>query len=242
MELDRQQIHLSLLSLVDERHDMQALFSLLDQAEQARALRFHFEHHRQRFIVSHAYLRTLLSSYLSIDPAAIVYSYQTHGKPQVNNTLGLHFNMSHSGDYALYAFAHHEIGVDIEALRESIDKGAIAQRFFSATEAAYLNSLQGEVQRQAFFRAWTRKEAWLKAQGSGLHYPLNQCEVSMDSDNSAALLSLAGDTSAAATWGLYPVAVPSGYLAAVAVATNKALRIDSATYVDNQQLCAINCI
>ncbi len=193
--------------------------ALLDDVERARAARFVKPEHQRRFVISHSVLRQLLAAYLDMSPHAIVYAHHPHGKPYVSDRDDVQFNMAHTQDMAIYAFATRPVGVDIESSVAQLDEQGIAERFFAAEEIAYLNKRVGHARHLAFLRAWTRKEAYLKAEGSGLSYPLRHCVVSSDSDSYAQLLHLNGDVSAAQAWELYPVPVPQDYLAAVAIAS-----------------------
>lgn len=143
--------------------------AMLSAAEQDRAARFRFERDARRYGASHVALRQVLAHALGLaDPAQIDYAHNAHGKPQLA-TGGLHFNMSHSGDWALIGIStRHALGVDLEVCKPMPDASDLAQRHFTPAEyAAYLASPLD--QREAtFLRCWTRKEACLKALGSGL--------------------------------------------------------------------------
>ncbi|WP_232220683.1 4'-phosphopantetheinyl transferase family protein [Legionella tunisiensis] len=89
--------------------------SLLDSTEQARAKRYYFPHHQRRFTVARAMLRLILSRYLKQDASQLTFIYGKHGKPQVENSLQLEFNLSHSRDLALLAIGRQfPIGIDLE--------------------------------------------------------------------------------------------------------------------------------
>ena len=143
--------------------------AMLSAAEQDRAARFRFVRDARRYGASHVALRQILAQALGLtDPARIAYEHNPHGKPQLA-AKGLHFNMSHSGDWALIGIStSHALGVDLEVCKSMPDAPDLARRHFTATEySAYLASPL--VQREAaFLRGWTRKEACLKALGSGL--------------------------------------------------------------------------
>jgi 4'-phosphopantetheinyl transferase len=127
------------------------------------------------------------------------------------------FNLSHSGDVALCAIARFAtVGVDVEAIRESRDLMPIARRFFSFAEQAALQALPSEQQCLAFYQCWSSKEALLKAWGTGLATPLDQFNVRV-APGEAALLSIDIPEWARTPWRLYPVAVPDGYAATLAL-------------------------
>ena len=194
---------------------------LLSDDEHERAGRFHFQVDRRRFIVGRGLLRTLLGTYLEVQPTALRFQYEPQGKPYLAAPEGkekLSFNLSDSGDLALYAFAlNRRIGIDLERLRAVPDLLEIAKRFFALEEFEELCSLPGGLQREGFFRCWTRKEAYLKAIGEGLGVPLDQFVVSLDSRDGARVVRVLGDPEEAARWSLTELAPAADYVAALAV-------------------------
>jgi 4'-phosphopantetheinyl transferase len=130
------------------------------------------------------------------------------------------FNVSHSGDVALLAFAQgRALGVDVDRVREDFDHEAIVRRFFSEQEQRQLAALAPAERKdyEGFFRCWTRKEAYIKAQGSGLSFPLHQFDVSLRPADANALLSTHPDSSEAERWSLQEVPAGDGYVAALCV-------------------------
>jgi 4'-phosphopantetheinyl transferase len=198
---------------------------VLSPDESARASRFHFSRDRQRFVASRALLRMILAGYLASDPATdpgrIGFSYSNREKPSLgppHDVSEIRFNLSHSGGIALFAFTRHrEIGVDVEQVRRDSDLEAISRRFFSAHEQGQLASLSPEERIEAFFRCWTRKEAYIKATGDGLALPLSQFDVSLHASNSSALLETRPDASEAGLWHLREVPAGPGCIAALCV-------------------------
>jgi 4'-phosphopantetheinyl transferase len=193
----------------------------LSPEELERASRFHFPRDRQRFAASRSLLRILLAGYLATDPAAVSFSYSEKGKPSLGPThagSNLKFNISHSGGVTLLAFTRdREIGVDVEQVRRDSDLKAIARRFFSPKEQAQLADLPAEKSVDAFFRCWTRKEAYIKATGDGLSLPLDQFDVSLGTGGASALLATRPDASEAGHWLLREVPAGHGYIAALCV-------------------------
>ena len=194
---------------------------VLSADELERASRFHFSRDRQRFVASRAWLRTILASYLATDPNGLSFSYSKKEKPSLAQTRadsGVTFNVSHSGGIALLAFTRRrEIGVDIEQVRSDADWEAIARRFFSTHEQTQLAALPTEEKVDAFFRCWTRKEAYIKATGDGLSLPLNQFDVSLAAGEKSALLATRPDGLEAGRWLLQEVPGGPGYIAALCV-------------------------
>jgi len=168
---------------------------LLTRDEQERAARFRFPHLRSSFVLARGALRILAGGYLNTDPAGIRFQYGPKGKPCLAGAARLRFNVSHSGALALFAFTLDvEIGVDVEEIRPMPDLQQIAAGYFSAAEAAELVALPAERREAAFFRCWTRKEAYVKALGEGLSSTAPESEG----------------------WTLHDLDVPGPYAAALA--------------------------
>jgi 4'-phosphopantetheinyl transferase len=130
----------------------------------------------------------------------------------------LHFNLSHSHELGLLGVTRaREVGVDVEHLKPMDDLRAIAARFFAAAENASLLALPAAEHQGAFFRCWTRKEAFIKATGRGLAQPLDGFAVSLAADEPARFLDIAGDPDALARWTLYDLRPPAGYAGALVV-------------------------
>ncbi len=194
---------------------------LLSGDERTRAARFHFGRDRQRFAAGRAWLRIILASYLAADPTALSFAYSAKEKPSLDPPHAqdsLMFNVSHSGGIALMAFARgREIGIDVEQVRNDFDLEAIARRFFSAHEQSQLFALVPEARIEAFFRCWTRKEAYIKATGDGLSLPLSQFDVGLAAGENNALLATRPDASEAERWVLREVPAGAGFVAALCV-------------------------
>jgi 4'-phosphopantetheinyl transferase len=132
---------------------------------------------------------------------------------------GFHFNLAHSHELAVYAFArHHAVGIDVEYVRELADARQLAARFFSARENAAWLALPAGQRAVGFYNCWTRKEAYIKAIGEGLSCPLDQFDVSLAPGEPARLLSIAGDEGAANQWSLWTLSPAPGYVGALAAA------------------------
>ena len=144
--------------------------SLLSSEEKARAERFKFDIHRNRFIISHGFMRAVLAKYLKIEPYDIQYQQGDKGKPCLENeTHTLKFNLSHTQDVAILAVTKDaEVGVDIEYIDRKTDWQGICQRFFTEPEQQALFALDQAQQERSFFELWTRKEAYMKLLGTGL--------------------------------------------------------------------------
>jgi 4'-phosphopantetheinyl transferase len=211
-------IHVWRASLADGPVRHRELERLLDAEECARAARFHIARHRRRFVVAHAILRLLLGAYGGRDPREVRFDFGPYGKPALHAAPDLSFSLSHSEDCALYAFARRaDIGIDVEYRRADLASEEIAQRFFAPEEIAALRAVPQAMRTEAFFRCWTRKEAFVKAVGKGLSLPLDQFAVSLTPDMPARLVWVRGVADAAAEWSLTELPMPHGYTAALAV-------------------------
>jgi 4'-phosphopantetheinyl transferase len=163
-ELSATNIHIHQVNL----DQLVSQWDYLADEEKKRAEKMPIEKFRQRFINSRGYLRYCLSQYLQCNAASIDLMAREKGKLYLpaNN---LFFNVSHSNEQALFAFNYdHEIGIDIEHQRTLKDMKAIADRVFSNTELSALNNVDDEKKQELFFTLWTRKEAVIKATGTGL--------------------------------------------------------------------------
>jgi 4'-phosphopantetheinyl transferase len=194
---------------------------ILSPDERARAARFHFERDRQHFTATRALLRMILAGYLGSDPAQLAFRYSEKEKPSLDPQTSPHpvkFNVSHSGTAALLAFARgRALGVDVEIIREDFDPSALSHRFFSTHEQSQFAALDPSEKYSGFFRCWTRKEAYIKAVGTGLSLPLDQFDVSLLPGDQNALVATRPEVSDAAMWSLREVPAGEGYVAALCV-------------------------
>ena len=185
-----------------------AMQAWLCDAERQRAGRFRFARDRRRFIVARARLRQLLAARLGVRPESIELAYGKNGKPALAPGFAdtdWRFNVSHCDDVAVYAFSPgREVGIDIEAIRAVREAADIAARFFSRRENEAYRALAPRDKPLGFLRCWTRKEAFVKALGSGLSVRLDQLDVSQ---------STLGEDSG---WRLDSFSALPGFIAAVA--------------------------
>lgn len=194
---------------------------LLSVDEQARAQRFRFEEGRTEYVVSRGTLRVILSAYQSLPLDHLQFVYSEYGRPSLvehTSSEPIAFNISHSGSITLLAFTRHRrIGVDIEEVRQNFDPTEIAENFFSVSERTVLRELPPDLRHEAFFRCWTRKEAFIKALGEGLSHPLDAFDVSLAPGEPPELLATRPNGCEAARWALCDMAIPHGYVGALAV-------------------------
>jgi len=200
---------------------IQSFRHVLADDERARADRFHFEKDRGHFIVARGVLRAILGSYLKLVPERVRFGYGSHGKPALAGDGGIDaikFNVAHSDGVALYAVARgRDVGIDVERVRSDLAVVEIAERFFAPGEVAEIRSLPAEARRQAFFRCWTRKEAYVKARGEGLSLPLDQFDLSLAQPDPGVAPLPQREPFGAATWSFWELAPAAGYVGALAV-------------------------
>lgn len=226
LTLSQSEIHIWQAKLDLSESQTTKFRTILSSDEQARADRFKFDHHRQRFINGRRILRSLLACYLQTEPQALKFSYGSHGKPFLE-TSNLQFNLAHSDNLALYAFTYDRaIGIDIERIRPVSDSLAIAHRFFSTRETDSIR--RSTNQSRLFFRYWTCKEAFLKATGDGLSQ-LSQLEISI---NQIARLEKLPNSRSTQDWRLEELELEDDFVGAIATETkNEALSIKNFLYV-----------
>lgn len=194
---------------------------LLTPEERERAARKRIPLDARRTLTSRACLRILLGGYLAVPPQKVALAANANGKPRIASAnasaTAVEFNVSHSGDWVLLAFTRDlAVGVDVECHR-SLEFGELVESFFSPQERLAWASLAVGDQAEAFFTAWTRKEAYLKALGFGLLKPLDSFSVAFTPDATADLLSCTSDPAAGQRWKIASVDLSPGYACAVAV-------------------------
>lgn len=217
------EIHVWRINLNELLPQLFFLNEFLDSSERKRAARFHFKHDQEHFTVGRGMLRRILSFYLPLTPREFEFVYNQYGKPGLNPQIQprVQFNVSHSHGLALVAVsAQDELGIDVEWIRPELADLKIAKRFFAPAEVDALLELPEARQKEGFFNCWTRKEAFIKAQGKGLSIPLNQFVVTLQPDQPAALVSTGWDEAEAGRWSLYALPIDAGFRAAL-VAENR---------------------
>lgn len=190
------------------------LFELLDEEEKSRALRFYFDKDKKSFTIARAYLKILISKYLKINNKDIHFSYNKYGKSYLKDS-NLYFNISHSKDFAVYAFSTlGEVGIDIEFMREKVDFKNIIHRYFSKSEIIDFNNVPEHQQKEAFFNGWSRKEAYIKAKGKGLSIPLNSFDVTIKPNDKVEIKEIR-DEFLKENWFLYKLDISKEYKSAL---------------------------
>jgi 4'-phosphopantetheinyl transferase len=197
---------------------LDACASTLADDERTRAARFVFDRDRRRFIVARGILRRILGARVGVEPGRIRFEYGGRGKPRLAGAHArVRFNVAHSHGHGLFAVsAGTDVGADIEMVRPLPDTMAIAERFFSPDERSRLRALPPPERDIAFFRCWTRKEAYIKGLGEGLAHPLDAFSVGLEPGGTVTLVDAGGSDPARSTWSLHDVSSLPTYAAAVA--------------------------
>jgi len=183
LSVSEDEIHVWLVDINKvSNSDSNHYYSLLSDDEKVRMGKYHFEKDRKSFRTTRAILRTLLSKYLIMDNENISFQSNKYGKPYLDSPKknNFKFNVSHSREYTALAFNWiNEIGIDIEYINKELKIEEIVNNYFSSYEIQQLFRLEQKKRRHAFFRIWTRKEAFIKAIGRGLSIPLDSFDVSV---------------------------------------------------------------
>jgi 4'-phosphopantetheinyl transferase len=189
--------------------------AILSPEERKRMDSFRFSQDSRNYLICHAYLRTILGFYSGQLPENLAFETNTHGKPSLHGDSDLFFNLSHSEDVGLLAITRTApIGADIEYVRP-IEK-EVAEAHFSPDELSVLGALDKDQWLLGFFRCWTRKEAILKAEGKGLNLALDGFDVTLRSNEPAALIAVRPDAGLTQHWKLEHLDPAPGLIAAVA--------------------------
>ncbi|MES2713137.1 MAG: 4'-phosphopantetheinyl transferase superfamily protein [Pseudomonadota bacterium] len=188
----------------------------LTPEDTARAAHFVRAEDRAASLAARAGLRAILGECLGELPQALRFNQAPLGKPFLAfpAASGVHFNLSHSQGLAALAVARFPIGVDIEAVRPV--EADLAHAVFSPAELDEFGNLPLAQRREAFFLGWTRKEAVVKALGSGLHAPLDRFSVSLTPGQPARLLAMGWRPGAVGQWQMESFAVPEEHVGAIA--------------------------
>jgi 4'-phosphopantetheinyl transferase len=173
------------IARIDDERMTARYAELLDEDERARAARFVFERDRIRFVQSHGITRLILGNVAKTEASELKFSRGPQGKPRLEMLLSQNvpeFSLSHSGDYCAVAVAQDAVGIDLEEIRDVPQMSDIARLHFTPAEFRQIAALSGVARREAFFAAWTRKEAVAKAFGCGLVGNAEQVVLKTDTE------------------------------------------------------------
>ena len=213
--LSADEVHLWQIELKAAPTQLAQMAASLSQDERQRANRFVKAGDKERFIIAHCAMRHILANYLNVEPNALTYIYNAQGKPGLA-ACPLNFNLSHSHERALFALSYHPaVGVDIEYMENKLELSAIADLFFTSQENKYLQAAPQQQKIFAFYQGWTRKEAFIKAKGLGLSYPIQALNVCLDTKLPGEEVAMQGY--AAQGYKLFALPACDNYAAALAV-------------------------
>jgi 4'-phosphopantetheinyl transferase len=188
---------------------------LLDAAEQERAKRFRFERDCRHYWAAHALKRLMLtrSTGGAVVPQAWTFDTGPHGRPAVARGGDVHFNLSHCAGLVACAVSRAaEPGIDVESLDRAVPWD-VAEAYFAADEAKWLDGLPAKERQAGFLRLWTLKEAYIKATGLGLSQPLKAFAIGFDPLRISFTDPALGDPS---TWRFEQMEIDGRYVLALA--------------------------
>ncbi|MBJ6750289.1 4'-phosphopantetheinyl transferase family protein [Geomonas anaerohicana] len=222
--LESVRAHFQLEPLQRPDYDKERLVGFLSEDELRRGARLFDPDKREQFLVGRGLVREILAGLVGEEPSKLVILDGEFGKPHLAPRHGadeLRFNASHSGGLLLVAVCYGaEIGVDLEEIRQDLAFRPMAERYFSVREREELFRLDPRQQLEAFYRCWTRKEAYMKATGSGFSQPSTGFDVTLRPGEPAALLGHDAEPAELGRWRLVDLPVPAGYCAALAVSSS----------------------
>ncbi len=212
-------VNIYIVSLDKSPFALEYLSSILSEDERKRSDRYKFLSDKNKFIIARGMLRIILSQYLDIQPDLIKFDYTDRGKPTTLTPLPplprgegeklLSFNLSHSQQLAVYAISlNQSLGIDLEYLGKSVDCEPIAKRFFTQKEYECITGLNEREKKEAFFRLWTKKEAYLKAIAQGIANGLDQVEFDLKLN----IMRINGSEELGKNWFIYEFSPEKDYI------------------------------
>lgn len=211
--LEEQKVDVWRVRSADHSSMLPELASLLSTSESQRAYQYISKKDSDSFVLGRGILRLLCGKYLQVQPNVLQFSSNDYDKPYLN-FAPLYFNLSHAGEWIVYAFsANPFVGIDIEEVRPIDNMHNIVAYYFSLSEAGAFQQIAPQYQLEAFFRCWTRKEAYIKAIGSGLSLSLKSFDVSLTASDTSGLLR----TEHKANCRLEDIQVADGYIGCLAI-------------------------
>lgn len=222
MKIESNEVHLYTIAFDDTKAAPDCT-DILIQDEIQRGQRFVKEIDQKRFYTCYTLLRKIVARYLNINPIDIIFEKNEYGKPLIlpsQNPLNIQFNISHSKHNLLFGFClDHQIGVDIEETDRSLNVNDLAKQVFSKQDLTVFMQLSEQDKILGFFNAWTRKEAFIKAIGMGMYFPLKNFSVSFAPGQPERLLDLQDTRYQKEDWVLKHFDISETVIAAVAIDT-----------------------
>jgi Phosphopantetheinyl transferase len=216
--IDDYQVHVWQVNLKNRNGVPKDIHDYLSPYELERAAKFKFTHDREHYILRHYLLRLILCKYCDCQPQELRFRYNSYNKPFINipEFREIKFNMSSSDDLMMIGLCkQNDIGIDIEKIRETGNLEHIALENFSHRELEYFNS---ELKKTtAFFNIWTRKEAFIKAIGKGIYFPLKSFSVDIDPSGSYENIAILRHPVESKRWRTITLKTSDSHIAALAI-------------------------
>lgn len=216
-----QNVHVWQWDLDVRSGDFSQYWKILSTQERERADKFRFERHRHRYVAGRGELRQILGRYLALAPQAVALNYGLEGKPFCTiqpSDWKLCFNLSHTENRAALAISNgFEIGIDIEQVRPIEEN--LPTHVFSTRERVQFDALPDTERQSVFFETWARKEAGLKALGTGFILPPDHFEFDLSVHGDTTPRFVGGDAQEATHWRIR--ALPANPVCAGAVAARR---------------------
>ncbi len=188
--IGKSELYIKDLNLFNSKNNIHLYKKLLSDIELDKAYRFKFEEDRETFILTHGLLRELLGEKIGKNPDKIQFSYNSFGKPTLLNEKYF-FNISHTKNFFAIALSDKvPVGIDIENINRDIEWQPIVNSYFTQNEKNWITNFPDDIQKNAFYTIWTRKEAVLKALGVGIVNHLNMIDVVQDVYDSTKIVSV----------------------------------------------------
>lgn len=216
--IDDSQVHVWQVNLKSRNELPKDLQDYLSPNELERAAKFKFSKDRDHFLLRHYLLKLILCEYCDCQPHELKFRYNNYNKPFINipEFKELKFNMSSSDDLMMIGLCkQNDIGIDVEKIRETGNLEHIALENFSERELEYLNSKLDKT--TAFFNIWTRKEAFIKAVGKGIYFPLKSFCVDVDPSGSYENMTILKHPVESKRWRTIAIKVSDSHIAALAI-------------------------
>lgn len=201
---------------------LRAADSVLSPMERARFARM-ISPWRERSIIARANLRHLLSDRLGIGPRDVSFEYGEHGKPSLARKFraDISFSIARSANVAAIAISEDvSVGVDLEEIKDDIDHDLLVGELLSPRELAVFRRLPADKRRAAFYRAWTCKEAFIKATGEGMSRPFTSFEVAFEHAAGVRIIEVPREWSWI-TWSLVCLNTFPGFAGSLAAGTSQ---------------------
>jgi 4'-phosphopantetheinyl transferase len=224
LSISQTELHIWRINVHEVNYQPEKLNAWLSAGEKKRLERLIFPCDQRRYQVTHAMKRLILANYLQCHPCDLHFEVGKQGKPALSalqNPCNLQFNLSHSHDLILIALTVADaVGIDVEYHARKIALDNLSNAVFSPLEKTFFSSLSSQQEKiHAFFRCWTRKEAYLKAKGIGLRTDLTRISVDLQEipREDGGMVSLTDDAGNI-PWKLFPLQVGDAYTTAAVVA------------------------